>query len=428
MRRAVSKLFSLLACFVLALTVFTPSLKVEATLQDDLAAVQQKLKDIQNQKASIQNSINSEKNNQNQLDAQIATLKSQIDLLDNQIQEKELVVQELDLQIQILTQNIETTTAEITQAESDIQGLQDETDQRMVDMYISEKTMSQLDVFFTKEGSDIIKYDAYQVSFQKDTNDLIQKLNAKRTELNQKKSDLEANKLQVVNDQTQMNTEKIALTESQSQLDQQRADYVKKRNASLQLVNNYAQLYASMSASEKKAEEQQNAILSLIMAKTETSSGVFVKAGTFIGIEGSTGNSTGIHTHFAVMVGGNINTDTRNPCDYLPYNVYPGNGDDNCDHKGNGQFIVPLRPTGRLTSGYRPWYRPSHLGIDISTGHNDTVVAAHDGYVYYGYENGGWGNYVKICVNNKCSSGIRTIYAHLKCTSAPKGSSGSCGN
>ena len=257
---------------------------------------------------------------------------------------------------------------------------------------------------------------------------MIQQLNNKRDQLNQKKTDLETNKLQVVNDQTQMTQERTALTQSQSQLDQQRADYVRKRNASLQSVSNYSKLYASMTAAEKKAEEQREAILSLIMARTETGSGVFVKASTFIGIEGSTGYSTGIHTHFAVMVGSNIYSDTRNPCDYLPYNVYPGNGDDNCDHKGNGQFIVPLVPTGRLTSGYKPWYRPSHLGIDISTGRNDSVVAAHDGYVYYGYEGGGWGNFVKICVNRYCSSGLRTIYAHLKCTSAPKGSSGSCSN
>ena len=397
---------------------------INATLQDELNAVQKKLNDLRNQKASIQQQINSNKSVSDQYTSEIYKLKGQIDLLDNQIQEKDLVIQELNLQITILTDNIVSTTSEITKAQADIVYLEGETDKRMVDIYIQEKTFSQIDMFFKEGGSDIIKYSVYQNSIQKETNSLIEELNTKKNELNLKKKDLEANKLQVVSSQTQLDGEKLALTQSQSTLDQKRTDFTKKRNASLQKVTQYSSLYSSMSKQEKDAEANREAIMRVIMARTEAGNGVFVKKGTFLGVEGSTGNSTGAHLHFAVMVGGNIYSDTRNPCDYLPYNAYPGNGDDNCDHKGNGTFSLPIVPTGRLTSGYKPWYRPNHLGVDISSGTGRAnILAAHDGYVYYGYESNGWGIFAKVCADRFCSTGTRTVYAHMQCDAEPKGAS-----
>lgn len=397
---------------------------VNATLQDDLLAVQKRLEEIRNQKTSIQNDINNQKNISNQYDAEISKLKLQIDLLDAQIQEKELVIQELNLQIDLLNQSIKTTENEILTAETSIKTLEDETDQRMVDIYINEKTASQLNLFFSSQGTDFIKYSVYQNSVQQETNNMVTELNAQREGLLAKKTVLEDSRLKVIASQTQLSEEKLALTTSQSEYDQKRALFIQKRNAALNMVNQYSTYYKNMTAQEKKAEEEQEAILRVIMARTEVGGGVYLKKGTFIGAEGSTGNSTGRHLHFAVMVGSNIWTDTRNPCDYLPYNIYPGNGDDNCDHKGNGSFGIPLAPTGHLTSGYQPWYRPSHKGIDISSGANNAnIIAAHDGYVYYGYDSGGWGIYAKVCAVQYCTSGIRTIYAHMACNAQPKGTS-----
>lgn len=402
---------------------------VNASLQDDLIAVQKKLQDIRNQKNTIQSNIDNEKNVANQYDAEISRLKLQIDLLDTQVQEKELIIQELNLQIGILTQNIAYTESEINKAEDTILQLEIETDKRMVDLYINEKTFSQLNMFFSSQNTDFIKYSVYQNSFQQETNLMVSELNAQRTSLMKKKAELEANKIQVVASQTLLNEEKLALTTSQSEYDQKRNLFVQKRNASLHTINQYSNYYKYMSSEEKKAEEEQEAIMRVIMARTEAGNGVFVKAGTFLGAEGSTGNSTGQHLHFAVMVGSNIWTDTRNPCDYLPYNAYPGNGDDNCDHKGNGSLSVPIVPQGRLTSGYQPWYRPSHKGIDIASGvANANVVAAHDGYVYYGYEAGGWGKFAKVCADRYCSTGMRTVYAHMRCNAEPKGAWMSCNN
>ena len=432
MQNFINKIKQYIRTFLILLVVMVTVMPgyittVNATLQDDLNNVQKQLETIRKQKTDIQNNINNEKNVASSYDAQINSLQQQADLLDSQIQEKELVIQELNLQITLLAQSISATGDEINKAEENINQLQVETDKRMVDIYINEKTFSQLNVFFSSQNADLIKYNAYQNSMQDDTNSIVADLNTQKDALLKKKEELENNKLQVVASQAQLTEEKLALTTSQSEFDQKKNLIVQKRKASLNTINQYSSYYKYMTDQEKNAEQQQEAIMLVIMARTEAGNGVFVKKGTFIGMEGTTGNSTGQHLHFAVMVGSNIWTDTRNPCDYLPYNAYPGNGDDNCDHKGNGTLGIPLVPQGHLTSGYMPWYRPSHKGLDVSSGvYNANVVAAHDGYVYYGYEAGGWGRFAKVCVDKYCSTGIRTVYAHMRCNAEPKGAWMSC--
>jgi len=233
---------------IFAFSFSSPILTVNATLQDDLAAVQQKLKDIKNQKNTIQQSLNKDKSLQNQYSVEIMNLKNQIDLLDTEIKEKDLIIQELNLQIQILTQTIETTTNEISTAKDEIVKLEDETDKRLVDIYISEKTFSQLDMFLNEQGGDIIKLSVYQKSFQMETNKLLDELNQKKIDLEKKQKQLETDKAQIILDQTTLETEKVALTKKQTELDGQRAVFYKKRNeltASIQqnsdLINIYSQ-------------------------------------------------------------------------------------------------------------------------------------------------------------------------------------------
>jgi septal ring factor EnvC (AmiA/AmiB activator) len=399
----------------IGLAFILAQLPVAATLQDDLAAVQKRLADIRNQKSTLQKQINSDKSISDQYTAEIIKLKDQIDLLDNQIQEKDLTIQELNLQIDILTQTIDSTTTEITKAESNIGVLEEETDKRMVDIYIQEKTFSNLDMFFKQGGSDIIKFSVYQNSFQQETNNMLQDLNSKKADLSKKKGELEANKIQIVTSQTQLDAEKIALTETQSTLDQQRAEYYKKRSESQARIQQNASQVNLYSDAEAKALAQQNLLEQQIFNTTSNlTNGTYVLKGTQIANQGWSGyvipsGSGGAHLHFGVKVNG---ADT-NPCSLLPSGQFS-----NC--AGNGTLSWPLKGTFYYTSSYGGRYINGkysfHYAIDIASRENVNapVYAAQSGYLYKGGSQSA-GYWRKICESKtNCNSGLYTFYLHLK--------------
>lgn len=394
---------------IFAFSFSSPILTVNATLQDDLAAVQQKLKDIKNQKNTIQQSLNKDKSLQNQYSVEIMNLKNQIDLLDTEIKEKDLIIQELNLQIQILTQTIETTTNEISTAKDEIVKLEDETDKRLVDIYISEKTFSQLDMFLNEQGGDIIKLSVYQKSFQMETNKLLDELNQKKIDLEKKQKQLETDKAQIILDQTTLETEKVALTKKQAELDGQRAVFYKKRNeltASIQQNNDLINIY---SQEEQKTLALQNKIeQELFNNVANLGNGTYVVKGTIIGRQGYSGyvipkGPSGAHLHFATKVNGS----SVNPCSLLPTGTFS-----NCG--GSGQISWPLRSPFYYTSSYGWRWGKWHDAIDIASSTTHAYIyAAHDGWLYKGGNFSG-GFWRKICeTKDNCSKGVYTFYLHL---------------
>jgi septal ring factor EnvC (AmiA/AmiB activator) len=125
------------------------------------------------------------------------------------------------------------------------------------------------------------------------------------------------------------------------------------------------------------------------------SNGSTVKAGDVIGFEGSTGNSTGCHTHFSTIKNGQ----------WVNPGAYIGN--------------AVNRPAGRQTQGYgmTDWARSGayggsiHNGMDFVQGCGKPVRAAADGTIIRDTrgDNSGFGHYVMI----RHASGLVTLYGHL---------------
>ena len=79
-------------------------------------------------------------------------------------------------------------------------------------------------------------------------------------------------------------------------------------------------------------------------------------------------------------------------------------------------LMYPLETTGNCSSKFGNRVHPisgvqkNHNGIDIARPENTPIYAAQDGVVAInGFDEDGWGNYVKITGNN----GLDTLYAHM---------------
>lgn len=395
------------------------------SLEDELKEIQEKRKEIERQKAEIQSRKNNLQNEINANEDSVEALGQQIAELNNQIKDKELLIQELTIQIEILIQQIDKLNKEITNTQKAIKDLEEETDARMIDMYLKQKENSSASsMIFSAEGpSSLVKIDTYQQALQDETNKKLETLEQARVNLEKDKEDLENKKVEVDRNKTLLSEERIALDTKKTLIDKQRQAFFARISSAQNTIIRDRELEAVLSEQDKELRNKQDAIQAAMLKRSEIASGLPIKKGTMLGIEGATGYAYGAHVHFGLSVNGTI----QNPCKYLPSGAYGSCG-------GNGTIGIPLSG-GVFTSGFRTSDRPSHNAIDVSTGGGGTVVAAHDGYVYFFFEpcpgwapvcNGGGAIVAKVCEVDKCTSGITTVYYHLRCTSEPASSPRSC--
>lgn len=424
------KLFSIIIISFSFISVSLPQIAQAVSLEEELEQVKKELEKIRSTKKNLEQDISKEKSLQNAYEQELVNLKNKIDLLSNKIDEKRLVIKELELEIDILTKRLDETEKEINTAETELIDLETETNTRLIDMYLSQKTFSELNMIVTPKGqSDVIKYNLYHNTIQDTTNSLVASLKDKRVSLEDKKLTLEEDKIKVLRDEVQLNEELLALEKDEADLNSTRSIYSSKRQQSIAKVETNTNTITQLTEEEKELDVKYNQIIAQILARGELANGFPVKTGDFLGYEGWTGyvipsNINGRHLHFMVYSGGSF----QNPCNYLPGGAYSG-----C--AGNGQLSVPIAPKGVITSGFRTPNRPTHNAIDISAG-GGAVISAHSGFVYFGYEscpswavcNNGPAIWAKVCEVNGCGSGMRTLYYHLACTSETTGTPRSCKN
>ncbi len=398
------------------------------SLRDELEEIQKKLKEIGERKSDLESNKSAEQGNINSFQKEIVILQNKISSLSIQIEEKELQIQELELQIAILIEEIDRLEKSILDAQDQISELEKDTNSRLLSMYLTQKQNMNLSttMFSSFSPSDFVKTDSYRYAFQKDTNDKLTILETTRDQLEEDQVQVEKDKTDLDRNRETIENEKIALDIQRGEMQTQKSVFDNKKAESLNRINGYDQLISVLSTEEKELLARQDAIQSALLSRGEVANGLPIRAGTFLGIEGSTGYATGKHLHFGVSIDGVI----QNPCAYLPARAYGDCG-------GNGRLIKPLT-NAVLTSGFRTSYRPSHAAIDIATGLNSSggqVQASHDGYAYFFFEpcpkwapicNNGGAIVAKVCENNGCKGGLSTVYYHLRCTAEPSSSSRSC--
>ena len=419
------KITSLLRFLSIIMTIFVfiwmsmPMPSYGLTLEEELNQVKKELEQIRSTKKSLETDIGKEKSLQNQYDRELVDLKNQINLLANKIDEKQLVIKELELEIDILTNKLSETKQEISTAETELATLENETNTRLIDIYLSQKTFSELNLLVSPKGqSDIIKYNLYHNSLQDTTNNMVGNLKGKRAQLELKKQGLEEDKIKVQRDTVQLEEELLALERDEAELSAKRSSYYAKKQQSLAKVESNSNRIEVLTEEEKEALAELSKLEQILFNSISSiPNGSPVKAGTIIGQQGCTGHCTGPHTHYAVSYNGV----TGNPCSYLPSGVISGCGVENSSLRWpqNGSFII--------SSGYGSRGGSTHAAIDIAnTISNAPVYASHDGYIVYGVDsckpnltaiwgcNPPGGKYAIICENRDCKVGFKTLYLHFK--------------
>lgn len=418
------KLFSIIIFTFSFVSVNIPIVVDALSLQEELEKVQQELEQIRNTKKNLEQDISKEKSLQNSYEQELVNLKNKIDLLSNKIDEKRLVIKELELEIELLTNKLEETETEINTAETELYDLENETNTRLVDMYLSQKTFSELNMIVTPKGqSDVIKYNLYHNTIQDTTNTLVASLKDKRVILEGIKVGLEEDKIKVLRDEVQLKEELLALERDEADLNSTRSIYSSKRQQSIAKVENNSNTVEQLSEEEKiKSAERERIRQLLFKSISQLPDGTPLTGPNWqdiiIGMEGDTGLANGVHLHFNVYYDNQL----QNPCSYLPAKslrttFLEGYPNTTCGVSNPKLTQWPMKGSNfDWTSPYGPRWGSFHYAIDISTkGYNESspIYAAHPGYLAYKVDQYG-GKYAVVCENKNCLVGFKTIYLHLK--------------
>ncbi len=389
-------------------------LQVGKSLQEQLEELNDQIEQVQREKDGLQSQLDQNSYIISGYNAQLSRLYAEADIYNKQIEELTLQIKQLELQIEALNIDIEKRKSDISQTENTIVGLEEESAERIKDNYFNFRLYRTTDdastMFNFTNINTFFKTSQYKELIQSDTNDVMVKLAELKQSLQDKKKELDEKLLQVTKDKELVDVKKSDLAKKKEEADVKINTYLAEVNA-LQAQNNSAQtrIYA-FSDEEAKMRAQANKIQQEIMnSYVPPGSGQYVVSGTYIGKQGCTGLCTGAHLHFMVY----MNNQIQNPCSYLKDGVISG-----C---GGGSLDSPLQNSFVFTSGFGNrcfWWGSSnycdfHTGIDLAASPwNAPIFAAHDGYVYKGQD--GYGaNYVILCQNSNCGSGLKTGYWHL---------------
>lgn len=379
--------------------------------------IAQDLKEVYQQRAA---QLEDNKKEQERLRTEIAraqseerTLANQINYLNNQIRLTELSIGETQTQI-IQTQeqllvvggNIEELNQKLSRLDESIEHLADVLNSRIKVSYQS-LYISPLTLFLASDdfSQGILRLTYVKALLEEDKKLLSQMKDVKGDYLAQK-AKLEVLKKEKEDLKFQLEDQKARLIYQQLALNEQK----KAKDYLLQLTKNeeenFQNLLKNVAAEQKAIEQAINEVLRQITGRVLE--GTQVTKGEIVGIQGSTGFSTGDHLHFGYY-----------PC---------------------GDWTCPTDPSALLNDGALSWPLSSytisqgfgltdfartgvygydesgnlkgHNGIDLFGPANSAILAVHSGKVFYAVD--GWGGQGAIVRDD---SGFLTIYWHLQARS-----------
>lgn len=318
----------------------------------------------------------------NKVNSQIESVEYSLDITSTNISETQ--------------QGIEAKNQDLAKLESDLRSIQDKQDAIVRRLFIfTESIPSGLSLFSGGTISEKARVEAQFKALKEYATALFNQTTAQKAVVMQNKQDL-------MTKAEQLNTLKNQQTEQQRAL----ATYKNQQAALKKDAESTAeQMNAKAQAEKEKAAKLEQQIRDEIAARQRSSQGYFgsgpgvgkrVRRGEYIGIQGSTGFSTGDHVHFEVDLNGPASGYT-NPWSYI----------------NNGTIAWPLSSfvITQEYGEYNCWYSGCrHMGIDIAGPIGSPVFAPADGVVVLAEYFGGYGNAWAMKVDN----GPYVLIGHMR--------------
>lgn len=361
----------------------------------------QSINEMESQKNKAIQSVDDLRNNIDSLESEKKQLNNEVVDLDAKIAELEKQIAELEKQIAELEADIEKTEKEIEELENKITENQKEFEERVSVMYMNSQ-VGYFDIIFSSKDIDdllskastmkfITQYDKDIINDLKDNKLLI---DAKKDELNGKKTALEVTKTSLDDKNAELyesKAQKLALITEKSGQQEQNFEEIAKLEGEIQ------QLEQSISKEKQAQAERERRAREEALRKANEAKAKKAQYANKSSVSSTTAYSAPSYE-----------------------NSYTGN-------LGSGMLGWPVPGARRISSGYG--YRSIsihsgfHTGIDIPSPMGTPAVAAESGTVIFAGYSGSYGNLMKV----QHSNGIVTYYAHLSGFVASVGSSVSKG-
>ena len=385
---------------LLTITLVAP-MTISSCFAFSSKSLAQSINEMESQKNKAIQSVDDLRNNIDSLESEKKQLNNEVVDLDAKIAELEKQIAELEKQIAELEADIEKTEKEIEELENKITENQKEFEERVSVMYMNSQ-VGYFDIIFSSKDIDdllskastmkfITQYDKDIINDLKDNKLLI---DAKKDELNGKKTALEVTKTSLDDKNAELyesKAQKLALITEKSGQQEQNFEEISKLEGEIQ------QLEQSISKEKQAQAERERRAREEALRKANEAKAKKAKYANKSSVSSTTAYSAPSYE-----------------------NSYTGN-------LGSGMLGWPVPGARRISSGYG--YRSIsihsgfHTGIDIPSPMGTPAVAAESGTVIFAGYSGSYGNLMKV----QHSNGIVTYYAHLSGFVASVGSSVSKG-
>ena len=398
----------------LALLMLSSQPVLASGLEAERSKAVQKKNSIESNMAGTQSMINQTK-------GQVATVQVEIRALDAQITQVNLKLDQLNGEMQKLQAEIAQTKAELEAAKEELLEKKDLYAKRLRAMYIA-NDRGYLDILLDSTDAASLIGNARMIrSIATSDRKLIDEINAKVKEIEEKQALLAEQEKQLAQKQEQARIEKSNLESANAQktsfmnnLVNDLSSYEAQYDAMLRESDAIQSQIANLDISIQKAKDEEAARLARQRAaEAEARSQKEAAAGRANSASKRSGNTSS-------NVSNRTSVDTSS--DVVQYGVQAQ------PEAKTGELYWPLPGHHRITSpfGYRMHpilkYRKLHTGVDIGAPNGTPVVSAASGTVIASRFMGGYGNCIMIDHGGKV-----TVYAHLSSRAVSPGQTVSAG-